>query len=529
MSLFRRPSAVLLAAALALPAFAQDVFTRVGGGGTAERITFEGVAALDAREVNPYTGNPVIPGDNIYAPDFVRVGNGWHCYFGGWLTGGQTNDRVYLGTRPDGDLTGSWTVTEAVTEGIYIHVNDPTVERTPDGTWHMLYTAARNVNGDFTDWINYSSSSDGVTWTPAAAEVSTEIAIADPNGVAAGPVRAIARPTLVYDAGTWRMWFDARIEEPGVAPGTPVIQMPIHSFYAEGAGAAPTAFTLVHEFPDPGFPGFHEPDVELRPDGTLIAVRQWAFNELHIGVSVDGINWTQTLALDADEPFFGRKYVSNPGLIYDRAADALLGVGFGMTDSDSLTQHDVGIAFGQYGVQVRSPGSPDPVWHTFAAATGPGALELGVFGFTDFDAARLIHPISGAVLAEEGFTSAAPEDVWQVAPPADSDGDGIDDSVEGRADADQDGLPNHVDPDSDGDGINDATEGVLDIDSDLVPNFLDEDSDGDGVSDAEELANGTNPYAVPGTPVGAWAAWALAGLLPALAAGVQRRRRGLRS
>ena len=33
--------------------------------------------------------------------------------------------------------------------------------------------------------------------------------------------------------------------------------------------------------------------------------------------------------------------------------------------------------------------------------------------------------------------------------------------------------------DSDGDGIDDAVEGAADVDGDLIPNFLDLDSDGD--------------------------------------------------
>eukprot|EP01043_Picozoa_sp_COSAG02_P106499 COSAG02_NODE_42501_length_384_cov_0.628070_2_plen_39_part_01 len=38
----------------------------------------------------------------------------------------------------------------------------------------------------------------------------------------------------------------------------------------------------------------------------------------------------------------------------------------------------------------------------------------------------------------------------------DSDGDGIDDAVEGTGDVDGDGTPNYLDVDSDGDGIPDA-------------------------------------------------------------------------
>lgn len=68
--------------------------------------------------------------------------------------------------------------------------------------------------------------------------------------------------------------------------------------------------------------------------------------------------------------------------------------------------------------------------------------------------------------------------------PADTDEDGIPDSVEGTDDRDRDGLPNHMDADSDADGLPDSAEGAVDADGDGVPNFLDTDADGDGVPDA---------------------------------------------
>ena len=71
-------------------------------------------------------------------------------------------------------------------------------------------------------------------------------------------------------------------------------------------------------------------------------------------------------------------------------------------------------------------------------------------------------------------------------PVPDSDGDGINDPVEGTADPDGDSLPNYLDPDSDGDGISDATEGWTDHDGDGTYDALDLDSDEDGIPDADE-------------------------------------------
>jgi fibro-slime domain-containing protein len=72
----------------------------------------------------------------------------------------------------------------------------------------------------------------------------------------------------------------------------------------------------------------------------------------------------------------------------------------------------------------------------------------------------------------------------------DSDGDTLDDSVEGGTDStlDTDTVPNFRDLDSDGDNINDSVEGSADsaLDTDTLPNYLDTDSDGDTLNDSVE-------------------------------------------
>lgn len=103
-------------------------------------------------------------------------------------------------------------------------------------------------------------------------------------------------------------------------------------------------------------------------------------------------------------------------------------------------------------------------------------------------------------------------------PCRDSDGDGLDDGVEGApgVDTDGDGTPDYMDTDSDDDGIPDAVEarraypryesmarplacgGVgdnCDAPMDSVPNWRDTDSDNDGLTDAEERMAGSNPCA----------------------------------
>ncbi|MCB0761688.1 MAG: tandem-95 repeat protein, partial [Flavobacteriales bacterium] len=92
--------------------------------------------------------------------------------------------------------------------------------------------------------------------------------------------------------------------------------------------------------------------------------------------------------------------------------------------------------------------------------------------------------------------------------PADSDADGIPDSMEGvdqNTDTDGDTIPDYLDTDSDNDSIPDWLEAeatyedpceptILDTDDDGTPDYLDDDSDDDGISDETEAGeDGENP------------------------------------
>ena len=97
-------------------------------------------------------------------------------------------------------------------------------------------------------------------------------------------------------------------------------------------------------------------------------------------------------------------------------------------------------------------------------------------------------PDGGATWTEAGFVPSPCE------PGKDSDGDGINDEIEGCGspppDTDADGFPDYQDTDADNDGVPDGVEGTGDTDGDGLPDYKDLDSDADGVNDGDEDLNG---------------------------------------
>lgn len=451
------------------------------------RIRFENVGYPDGVQTFFSSLNPVLTGNNVYATDVVRIDNGptpaWNGYYGGWQNQGDVNDRIYLRQSDDLDPGGAWTPVQTVIDhGQYIHVNDPSVV-IEQGVFHMVYTTLKDVSAGGTDpngvrdWINYSTSTDGINWTPSAGSFSTEVQLTDPNTIALGTITDIARPSLVKTATGWRMWFDALTDE-----GLPTERR--DSYLAESTGALPTDFKLIHRYPtvNGGFPGFFEPDVEILPDGTYVAVVQRNFNELWQATSENGIDFTfsGSAILDADHPLYTRDKVSNPGLLFDQITGVNYGVSFGMTDSQSLVDHDIGFSYSQYIIQVSSPGAtPEdpPVWHVFADSELLTDQRVLVFNFSSFELVRIIDPVTGDTILQQDISEAHPGDVWELR---------IDEEL--SADFDNDG-------DVDGKDFLDWQRGS---DKQIDATIFDGDSNGDGDVDGNDLGVWQQYYSFPG-------------------------------
>lgn len=194
------------------------------------------------------------------------------------------------------------------------HNGDPTVVRV-GGMYYLAYSAT----GDNLDGIAYgrpgdtdgsilcvmgATSADGITWHKSP----NPILIHEPDlGAASTPegdahlYGSYHRPSLLYEDGIWRLWFDYWA---GAAKGVSV-------GYAECLGAflEPSDWTVLHAGESPVLPQFPNPDV-VRVGDLLLAFGDppvgrtghgWIDRKITVAASLDGVDWLVIGHLDPPE------------------------------------------------------------------------------------------------------------------------------------------------------------------------------------------------------------------------------------
>lgn len=144
---------------------------------------------------------------NIYAPEVLFDNGIYRMWFGG--QGKDGHDRIQLAESVDGK---KW-----VTKGVVLedkkanHVNDPTVVKV-DGTYWMYYTRA---DKDIRDDIAVAISNDGIKW-------SQKGVVLRPTSAGKWDSLLVGRPSVLYENGLFRMWYDGRKDLPLGAPAEDV-------------------------------------------------------------------------------------------------------------------------------------------------------------------------------------------------------------------------------------------------------------------------------------------------------------------
>jgi hypothetical protein len=122
-------------------------------------------------------------------------------WFGG--QGSDGHDAVFLAWSADliaWQMHGGATPIPVVDHGASNHVNDPSVVRVGD-TFYMYYTEAPTLENDE---VHLATSTDGTSWAKQGVVLDV------------GPVNSwepdrVGRPSVLYEAGEFRMWYDGQI------------------------------------------------------------------------------------------------------------------------------------------------------------------------------------------------------------------------------------------------------------------------------------------------------------------------------
>jgi hypothetical protein len=120
-------------------------------------------------DVPASAGTQVFGGYDIYSTTIVKEDTAWKQWFAGWMTSSDMPwDRIYYSFSTDSG--SSWSLPELAFTIDNVQVNDPSVLRLWDpvnSRWYylMYYTYYPSGNGDPTNYIAVSTSSDGLNWT----------------------------------------------------------------------------------------------------------------------------------------------------------------------------------------------------------------------------------------------------------------------------------------------------------------------------------------------------------------------------
>ncbi|HEY3413030.1 MAG TPA: hypothetical protein VGM51_08230 [Armatimonadota bacterium] len=158
----------------------------------------------------PDVRDPILPPAagpfrNIYAPTIVRERAGYRVFYGGWDGSDTGNDRIYSVTADPGFL--HWSHRSLVIDnGPFIHVNNCSAVRMPDGLVTMLTTCF--PVGDNTNKPGVFASPDGVTFNGASPYVPRTSDLVSMSGYATFDKADInGMNALLRDEAAWRVYF----------------------------------------------------------------------------------------------------------------------------------------------------------------------------------------------------------------------------------------------------------------------------------------------------------------------------------
>jgi len=140
---------------------------------------------------------------NIYAPSVLFEQGRWRMWYG--AQGKDGHDRICYAESSDRQ---QWQRHGVVLDDPSAnHINDPCVLKVGD-QYFMFYTRAER---DIIDQIYIANSKDGLVWNNPRLALAAGLQ-------AAWDSLSVGRPSVLYDSGGFRLWYDGRRDFPAGAP-----------------------------------------------------------------------------------------------------------------------------------------------------------------------------------------------------------------------------------------------------------------------------------------------------------------------
>lgn len=211
---------------------------------------------------------------NVYAPEILFHNGVYRMWYG--AQGRDGHDRILLAESADGL---AWeTKGVALDHGSANHVNDPSIVKVGD-TFFLYYTRAPV---DVRDEIALATSADGVTW-------QAQGTVFRPGADGAWDSLLVGRPSVLYENGRFRMWYDGRRDLPVDAPAAGVPKSD-RSVRAVGYAESVDGLTWTRPQDEPVF-GEDAGGVHVVRIGDRLVMTAESREGTRLATSPDGLAW----------------------------------------------------------------------------------------------------------------------------------------------------------------------------------------------------------------------------------------------
>ena len=211
---------------------------------------------------------------NAYAPEIFIEDGVYRMWYG--AQGRDGHDRILLAESADGL---AWeTKGVALDHGSANHVNDPSIVKVGD-TFFLYYTRAPV---DVRDEIALATSADGVTW-------QAQGTVFRPGADGAWDSLLVGRPSVLYENGRFRMWYDGRRDLPVDAPAAGVPKSD-RSVRAVGYAESVDGLTWTRPQDEPVF-GEDAGGVHVVRIGDTLVMTSESREGTRLATSHDGLAW----------------------------------------------------------------------------------------------------------------------------------------------------------------------------------------------------------------------------------------------